>query len=674
MYRLISLATASLLLFDASSVMAQLSADDLIDLPLEELMQMEATVSSVSKRDESLRDIPAAIFVVTREDIRRSAVTNVPDTLRMVPGIQVGKISSSEWAVSARGLGGRFSRYLLVLIDGRSIYTSLFSGVNWDEINLSLENIERIEVIRGPGGTIWGANAVNGMVNIITRTPDAVSGTTARLSAGSGETTGSAYVGTKLAGEYGHLTMSGHLERNEAMDQGTSPFTDNPWQNGRFDIGWQHQQGSSEWQLNVGYSNIQSNVAWSKQQVHGLAETATYGDDQKTGYFAVGKWQRPTNTGLWSARLSVDSMDRDGDAYQWNTKNGDAEIQWAGELASNHQTTFGVALRISESDFQTPTTGMDATLIPEFQRTTIRSFYAQDTWQLLPSWNINAGVRYDDNSDSSDAWQPSVRSLWRVADHHSVWAGSSRAVSTPSRVLNNESYLSIDTIAPDITNPLPALIILESTGAGVEDVELTAYEIGYRYIPSQALSIDLTAFQHNYDNILAGGSLAIPELRFENNLPYLALPVQLNTSASQTSEGIEISARYQINEQWLVQYGGSYFQTEVHQGPSVLETLLEDVVAVPKHQHNMRVFWNASSAFEVDVGLRFASEPDSKRADAYTAMDVNVNYRLTPKASISLSARNLFIDETVEYTREIFSVGSYVVKPSVLLKLQWQID
>ncbi|UTA47902.1 TonB-dependent receptor [Simiduia sp. 21SJ11W-1] len=652
----------------------EMGADELIDLPLEELMQMETTVSSVSKRDETLRDIPAAIYVVSKEDIRRSGVTTVPDALRMVPGVHVGKISSSEWAVSARGLGGRFSRYLLVLIDGRSIYTSLFSGVNWDEINLSLENIERIEVVRGPGGTIWGANAVNGMINIITRKPNASQGTRLRASAGSGELAGSFFAAksTRL-GESSDLTISGHIERFDAMAS-NGRFNDKPWQSRRLDVNWRQESGPHTVSVDMGYSQLANDAPWSRQQVHENDITAVYADETKRGYFLVGNWSLASDRGLWSARASYDSMDRDGNAYIWQTVNTDAEAQWAGSLIAGHQTTLGVALRYSQSDYKTPEAGMDSMLAKARENTTILSAYIQDTWQINDHWDLNAGLRYDDNSFTNAAVQPSLRTLWRINEAHSTWAGISRAVSTPSRILNSESYLTIDSLPPDGINPLPSLIILASDDQGVEDVKLNAFELGYRYIPDGAFSVDLTAFLHQYDNIMAGDANSVNSIEFENGMPYVAVQIGLNNNASQTSRGAEMALKYQINNQWFLQYSATYLNTEIDQPQSLIGPLLADVVAVPESQHSLRLMWNASSRFEANAWLRQSGAAKTAAADPYTLLDINLVYKISKQLNVSASARNLFAKDTSEYKREIFSVSEFELAPAYLIKLDWQLN
>lgn len=652
---------------------AELGADALIDFPLEELMQMEATVSSVSKREESLKNIPAAIFVVTREDIRRSAATSVPDALRMVPGLQVAKISASEWAVSARGLGGRFSRYLLVLIDGRSIYTSLFSGVNWDEINLSLENIERIEVVRGPGGTIWGANAVNGMVNIITRRPGDTHASRLRASAGQGESEGSLYASSNLPlSSQTALAISGHVEQFSALDAQTSPFEDKRWRNSRLDLALETERNAHEVSAKLGVLAIDSDIPWAKQQLFLPDPAVVYGDEHKQGYYGALRWRLRQADGLWTGRLSYDATYRDSAAYDWNTVNWDAELQWAGELAEGHSTTLGLAARQSESQFVVPPTGMDALLTPANQDSTVLSGYLQDTWQLTPAWALNVGVRYDDNSFTKSAIQPSLRSLWSVSQQHTLWLAASRANSTPSRLLNSHSELAIQALPPSAQNPLPSMVILASDGLGIDDVALTAYEAGYRFTPAQELSVDATLFRHNYRNIMAADTTFTPELRFQDGLPYLALPLGLNTDGRQHSVGLELSVRYQPTDAWYLQYSGAYIDMTVKDSGSAVGSLLEDVIDAPEHQHSLRSLWNAGSNWELDTWLRHVPGVAGTQSETYTALDVRINFRYSQQLHLSLGARNLFANRTVEADREIFSPGSYAVPQSVVLKIEWQ--
>lgn len=653
--------------------LADLGADELIDIPLEELMQMDAVVTSASKREERLQDTPSAIFVIAREDIRRSGVTNIPDALRMVPGVQVSRITSTEWAVSARGLGGRFSRYLLVLVDGRSQYTSLFSGVNWDELNVSLENIERIEVIRGPGGTLWGANAVNGVINIITRKGEADNSVQVRLQAGTGEENYSGYAGGEwVLGGGKHLRVSGHHQSMQALKTDVAALPDQDWRNSRADVSFTAQVNQSVVDLRAGLLSMDEQVPWAKQSLTPPGQIAVYGDELKRGYYLALYVESPTEHGQWDWRLSFDETDRDSAVYDWETKNVDAELRWSGHWAQTHEVTAGLYGRWASSFFVPEENGLDVRLNPPEESGTTSSAFIQDSWQLHPQALLSLGLRYDANSLTDSSLQPSLRGLWSINTNQRFWAAVSRAVSTPNRVLNSESEVDIMTLPPSGMNPLPSRISLVSDGSQVPDVELTAYEMGYRWTLSDDLGVDLAAYHHAYDNILGASEIGAPELRQQNGIPYIHLPVYTKGMQSQHGYGVEWSLQYQPSDALYIQYSGTYNQVELPENDSIVGDNLTLASSIPKWQHSVRGLWNVNDKMQFDVWMRHIAA--YYKFDAYTVLDARVEYKLSRRLSVSLLARNLGQPITVETTREIFNTGDYGVQPALSLRVEWSVQ
>ncbi|AFU99613.2 TonB-dependent receptor plug domain-containing protein [Simiduia agarivorans] len=655
-----------------ADAMPEMGADDLIDIPLEELMQMDAVVTSASKREEVLQDTPSAIFVITREDIRRSGVSNIPDALRMVPGVQVSRITATEWAVSARGLGGRFSRYLLVLIDGRSQYTSLFSGVNWDELNVSLENIERIEVIRGPGGTLWGANAVNGVLNIITRKGSGEPGLQLRAQLGEGEEKGSAFVGGQgRLGDDVDYRLSGHIQTLQGLDSSRAQIDDQDWQNLRLDATVSMPLGRSELDIRAGAVGVESEVPWSVQTLSPPGAIAVVSDDSKRGYYLAVYGKLPTDAGQWDWRLSTDDMVRRSSLYRWDTNNIDAELRWSGGWGNSHQLTAGIYARYTSSYFASTDDGLDVRLNPAEQNGSTTSIFFQDSWQLNPDFLMSLGLRYDSNSLTDSSLQPSLRTLWQVRDNQRLWAAVSRAVSTPNRVLNSESELDILTLPPSPPTNLPSRISLVSDGNQVADVELTAWELGYRWSASDAFDLDITVYRHDYDNILGAGEVGDPELRLKDGTPYLHLPVVTTGTIEQRSDGIEWSLQYRPASSVFFQYSGSYIHMDIPVSDSIIGDDLAYAAGVPTWQHSVRGLWNPADKWQLDAWLRYVD--GSNRFDAYTVLDARVEYRLNRRTSLSVIARNLGQPVTIEATREIFNTGDYGVAPAVSVKLEWQL-
>ena len=651
---------------------APLSADQLIDLPLEALMQMEATVTSVSKRDETLKDSSSAIYVLSREDIRRSTATSIPDALRLVPGLQVAQISPSEWSISARGLGGRFARYFLVLVDGRSVYSSLFSGVNWDELQLSLENIERIEVIRGPGGSMWGANAVNGFVNIITRAPDAKSSAQVRLTAGEGAEKRSLYGRKDVAfSDNAQAFISADIHQVDAFDPVKTEMHSDGVDSSRVDAGWSRRDDTQHFSVKAAAWQTQSLVAWSKQQLAWPWVEPLYSDETKQGYYLSSKWTREASIGEWYLLLNIDSIHRDTTAYHWDTRNYDLEWQWTGELLERHSLVTGLFTRRTESLFAVPAGGLDVILDPEQSTANTMSAYIQDNIALANAWLLTLSWRFDKHSLSQTAVQPSLTLLWRSADHHRIWMSASKSVSTPSRVLNSESRLAIYTLPPTLMQSVPARVELVSDGKPLDDTVLKAYELGYRFVPSQRFSLDATLFSHHYERLVGAEQRVPAELRFEGTTPYYALQFSPAANKSRINSGFELLATYPATSAWMLQYSGSYINVDYGSEAESLNIALARGDEAPEWQHGLRSLWSIRKDTEMDVGLRYVDDLHNTVVKSYLALDAKIAWKLHHDWELSLNGRNLINSSYVEGSREIFNAGDYYTGPSVYLKMSW---
>lgn len=659
-----------------------MGADDLIDIPLEALMQMDTTVVSASKRYETLKDSPAAIYVIGKEDLRRAAISNIPDALRMVPGMQVAKVSSNEWAVSARGLGGRYARYLLVLIDGRSIYTSLFSGVNWDEQNISLEDIERIEVVRGPGGSLWGANAVNGIVNIITRKPEASAGIKLRGTVGDGEEKGSLYVRVDFtAGANSEVFVSMHTQQNGALEAVSPNLEGHDWQSSRLNSGWQFQQGQNTLNINAGFFEVKSTTPWAKQLLQAPWAEPLYSHEDKAGLYGSLRWQRQTRFGQWYLLVNSDDTQRDTTAYEWNTRNYDAEWQWTGALGQKHMLTAGLYSRYTQSDFSVPVdgSGIDILLQPEKQSSKTHSVYVQDTVALSRTVSASLGLRLDDHSLSDSSVQPSLRVMWQADEDHRFWGAVSKANSTPSRMLNGQSELSFATLPPDASAEPPASFLpirlsLSNNDNNKVDVKLLSFELGYRYSASEVFSLDAVFFEHRYENILGVEGTGDPEFRMSySGQGYLHVPIYANAQGRRDNQGLELALAYQPYEQWFLQYSATVL--DVEQGFEQSDDSLGFNLAetVPQQQHVLRSLWHVNHQVDLDMMVRYVGALERTNVSSYISADIKLAYSVNTQFNISLNARNLFNTDKqhIESEREIFNAGAFSVEPYAYLKIEW---
>ncbi|WP_394201182.1 TonB-dependent receptor plug domain-containing protein [Marinagarivorans algicola] len=661
-----------------------MSADDLIDLPLEALMQMDTTVVSASKRDETLKNSPAAIYVIGKEDLRRAAISNIPDALRMVPGMQVAKVSSNEWAVSARGLGGRYARYLLVLIDGRSIYTSLFSGVNWDEQNISLEDIERIEVVRGPGGSLWGANAVNGIVNIITRKPEALAGIQLRATVGDGEEKSSVYGRVDFATQANsEAFVSLYTQKNGALVAVNPNLKGHDWQSSRLNSGWQFQQAQNTLNISAGFFEVQSTTPWAKQLLEPPWAKPLYSHEDKKGFYGSLRWQHQTGYGQWYLLINSDDTQRDATAYHWSTRNYDAEWQWTGGVGQRQMLTAGLYSRYTESDFSVPAdgSGIDVLLRPEKQSSKTHSIYFQDTLTLSPTVSASLGLRLDDHSLGHSSVQPSLRIMWQTHKSQRFWGAMSKANSTPSRILNSQSALSFATLPPDASAQppasfLPVRLSLSNRDSNEVDVKLLSFELGYRYSASEVFSLDAVFFEHRYENILGVEGTGDPEFRMSySGQGYLHIPIYANAQGVRENQGFELALAYQPCDQWFLQYSATIL--DVEQGFEQSDDSLGFNLAetVPQQQHILRSLWRVNKQLDLDTIVRYVGALEKTNIPSYASADIKLAYTINTQLSISLNARNLFNSDKqyIESEREIFNAGAFTVEPYAYLKIEWDL-
>lgn len=650
----------------------EMDAGDMIDIPLEQLMQMDATVNTVSKQNDTLANSPAAIFVISAEDIRRAGATSIPEALAMAPGIQVGRIGSNEWGVSSRGLGGRFARYLLVLVDGRSVYTSFFSGVNWDEQNLLLEDIERIEVIRGPGGSIWGANAVNGVVNIITKTANKSQGTEAVAEAG--DVLEKYYAYARHGGELGngHFRFSAGVRGHGEMEAKNLPIEDRKWRDRR--IAFNYHQGDEDrsFTLDAQYANIRSNTLWSESSLQPPYQQIIDPDEENSNYHIQGLWKNSaSDTQHLTLRMSHDKSDRKSDALDWRSQNVDIDLEYASSPRDMHNVIMGMNVRASKSVFY-PRQAFSVDISPPVETTTRYSIFLQDQIQLNEKLQTILGGRLDAYSDVGRAFQPTARVVFNVDDKNVLWSSITRAESVPSRITTSRSLTEISTVPPSAESMnLPTVIRLENRET-LDNAKLTSYEAGFRSNILENIEIDFTAFHHEYSDLLAVSSDFDTDVYLFEAEPHIEVTLPFTTSKNTvTLDGAELSLRWQPHEDVYAQYSGSYFSDDEAnvQGP-LSDSSFGIANSIPKHQHSVRVFWDISSKFSFDIWYRHLAKYPNTTIESQNNVDLRFEWKVNPKLRLSLSGKNLLEDETVQYSREVFYIDDFVVPTYWVARVQ----
>ncbi|HYJ41939.1 MAG TPA: TonB-dependent receptor [Steroidobacteraceae bacterium] len=614
--------------------------DALKRMSFEELMTVEIT--SVSRTEETLRDAAAAVAVISPEIIRRSGATTVPDALRLVPGLHVGEQTASSWAVSARGFSSINSEKLLVLSDTRSIYTPLFSGVNWTVQDYLLEDIERIEVIRGPGAALWGSNAVNGVINITTRSARDTHGT--RIEAGAGT-----FDRAWLEGRYGGETSGGvnfrvygkYFERDATF--APTLDTEDSWNLGHvgFRTDW---DGSGHDSFTVQGDAYRANVGQLAAAINIIGRPGPPPplNVDLSGGNILARWRRSAEDGAdMQLRAYYDYTRRDDPSFLDTLHTFDIDLQRRFNAGSSHEILWGAAYRHTANTNQ----GRVVFAVePEKSTDQLFSGFIQDQISLGRELRVTVGTKLEHNDFSGFELQPSVRLAWLPRDNHTLWVAISRAVRVPTRI---ERDIAIDLTDP-AGNPVGRLL-------GNEDFRselLVAYETGYRWQPLERLSFDLALFYNDYDRL---ASLEIGE-------PFIAadgrtvIPVINENLTSGRTYGAELLVEWQPVESWRLSASYSHIDMSLDAEGQDLNRGEWLEGATPRDIAGLRSLLTLGTSVEIDAQLRYQSRIErqpmvvsGESMDGFTELDLRLGWQTTANWSLSLVGQNLLHDNHVEF-------------------------
>jgi iron complex outermembrane receptor protein len=600
-------------LLPGASQAQQIASADVQQLSIEQLANVEIT--SVSRRPEPLAQAPAAVFVITAEDIRRSGAINLPEALRMAPNLEVARMNGFAYTITARGFNSpESSNKLQLLIDGRSVYSPLASSVFWENVDVPLADIARIEVISGPGGTLYGANAVNGVINVVTKDASQTQG--GLLDATAGTTDG------KIMARYGFTPWDGGALRIYGMTShanSTSPLS-------------ALDTSRTAWARNQG--GFRMDQKWSADSLTLQGDifansTPAQDIERGRGYDLSGHWSHVFDSGsslevqAYSdgnsrilpglAREQLDTADllvQHNTALWWN----DTFI-WGGEY--RHSKEYFESLNVF--GFANPVTHLD-----------IENLFAQDSFKLLDDLKVTTGIKIENSSYSNVDFMPDLRLSWQVTDNDLLWASVSRAVRTPSKV-------DRELQSPGILLPAPRF----------HSEKLTAYEAGYRGQLLRQLSLSVSLFYNQYD-----------DLRTTSPDPVKVLPVILRNGITGDSYGVEGWAKYALTDWWRLSLGANWLQRTEHLKPgradiSFGQSLGQD----PAYQAQIRSEMNPFEDWELDAALRSIGHVKARNATtgntkvlvgAYTEMDLRIAWDAMPTLQISLEGFNLLHQRHLE--------------------------
>lgn len=606
---------------------------DVLELPLEQLMNIP--IVSASRKTQAIADVASAVFVITQDDIRHSAATTIPELLRMVPGVQVAQVDGTTWAVSIRGFNGNYANKLLVMIDGRSVYTPLYGGVFWDVQDLLFENIERIEVIRGPGSTMWGANAVNGVINIITKSAHDTYGTLVTALAGDREhRTVSARYGAGTGNGTSYRLYLKNVDRGGTHSTGPAAADSLNLTRGGFRV-----DAGADGSLNL---TVQGD-AYGGSADHTFTVplfSAPFTSNNSSPVDLLGgnflsrlDWLQ-SETSKYSLQLYYDRTGRDTLIFNERRDTVDLDLQHNLRINGRHELTWGAGYRFLHD--HTPGSAVFA-LDPTDRSDTLINLFAQDEITLLPeTLRLVLGTKVEHRTTTGWQLEPSAKLSFTPRKEYSLWASVTRSVRTPTRAEQDVSA-TLAVIPPTPPAVRPTFVTLSGNEA-LQAESLMAYEAGLRAESNAGVSFDLSTFYNRYTDVITPQTgTPFPQGSHVN------LPSVFRNVASYDSSGGELAVNWQPLEWWKLKGGYSYirfFGTGVEASPAVKAT--------PGNQATLRSLMALGKKVDFDLTGRYVGENRFPLANGtvvvipdYVTMDARLAWRPAAGWEVSLAGRNL---------------------------------
>jgi iron complex outermembrane receptor protein len=582
------------------------TVEELSRLSIEELANIEVT--SVFKRPSPLAKSPAAIYVITSEDIRRSGVTSLPEALRLAPNLEVAQLNASSqfntspYAISARGFNSNnASNKLLVLIDGRSIYSPLHSGVFWDASTVMLEDVDSIEVISGPGGSLYGVNAVNGVINIITKSAIDTQGGLASAQLGTVDRTGAVRYGGKLGNDGAYRVYGLGFQRGHTVHaDGTSAGDD-----------WGGMQGGfrTDWRAESNTFTVQGDAYRDPLHVGGAMSGANL----------LGRWKHAlSKDSAVELQTYYDTADRSFAFVSDSLETFDVQVQHSFSPSYRQKFVWGGGYRSTDDEFINNLNAF--TLVPTSRTLRIGNLFAQDTIAVLDRVDLTLGLKLEHSSYSGLEYMPEARVGWSVTDTDFLWTAVSRAVRTPNRIERELQFPGILSQAPDF-----------------QSEKLISYEAGYRGQFSTRASASVSLYYNQYDDLRT--------TEFTNG----GLPLQLGNGIEGHTYGMEAWADYRLRPWWRLKPGLNLVRKNLHVKPGHTDASGTEVAGNdPQYQIFLRSSMDITKDIDFDVSFRTIDELMHPSIPSYSAVDARIGWRVTDALELSLAAFNIFDDHHPE--------------------------
>jgi iron complex outermembrane receptor protein len=629
-----------------------------LELSPEQLFSATVTVTSVSGLPETAWDAPAAITVLSNEDIHRSGATSIPEALRMVPGVQVARTGAGSWAVGIRGLNGPLNNKLLVLIDGREIYDHLFSGVYWDIQDLPLEDIDRIEVIRGPGSTLWGANAVNGVINIITKDASATQGTLVSALAGNQDRfTGVGRYGGKF-GDNGYYRVYGkyfdRADETSAITGGSAEDGLSMWHSG-FRTDWNKSADKVTVQGDL-YRGDSGNLRNVPNTVAPPFFTREFDEVNPNGANLLARWTRTLSSdSSFQLQTYVDYTHRDDELVLDDRRTSlDTQAQYDFPTAGRHKVIAGARFRYSYDTTSTNTATGIATQSEPSHTDQLYSAFVQDKITLQPQkLELTVGSKVEHNVFTGVEIEPSARLQWTPDDTHVLWTSVSRAVRTPSQL--EEEMKLVAGVVPFLGVPLA--IVLEPSPA-FQSEELIAYEAGYRQKLTPDMTLDVATFFNDYSKL---ETLKLGAFDFSTFPPAITLPIFFTNGTSGQTYGVETTVNWQARRNWKLVANSTFLLTTLHGPPSTTAIASEaGEKQSPENQFNLISQWDVTDKVAFDTMAYHVAPLSGFKVSDYWRLDARAGYKVRDGVEAELVGQNLLHDKHREFTALTDPTAVYV--------------
>jgi iron complex outermembrane receptor protein len=644
---------------------SQATKDDLTELNIEDLMKVQVT--SVSRREQPLSETAAAVFVISQDDIRHSGALNIPDLLRMVPGVYVARINASTWAICVRGFNGRFSNELLVMVDGRTIYTPTFGGVFWDVLDLPLIDIERIEVIRGPGGSIWGANAVNGVINIITKKATETQGTTIVAGAGNQEPGfGTLEYGGSEGKSLAYRVFARYVNENQMQGNAGLPGAD----------GWYILAGgfrvdsevSSKDSLSVQgnlYSGRERFPAVALPSITSPALVPADSEVNLSGGFLQGTWDhRSSETSDTTLTVSYQRYER-SDALDETRGTLDLDFQDSISLGSRQQILWGLEFRHTSS---AAAGSLVISLNPSDTHNNLYSGFFQYQVALADDrLHFTFGTKLIDHYYTGFAAMPTARVAWTPSSKHTLWAAYSGAVRTPA---DTDVHERINVGGFPGPGGVPVLISIFGN-PNLQNEKLRAYEAGYRAVLHKNLSVDIALYYNHFEDQLTIEPMA-PFFEDSPAPPHIVLPSTNQNLMRGEAHGLEVYANWKLSDRWTLSPGYAFEAIHQHIVPPSTDTAAATAngEGTPVHSAQLRSHVVLPFEFSWDTSAYFTGALLSPQVPSYTRLDTGLTWR-RKNLTISAFGQNLAQSRHLEFIDSTGGTTSTFVPRSAYARIVW---